>query len=306
MQHFRTVLGEIAESELGVTLAHEHICCYFEYFYNMLQADYLDKEKLIHKSVEHLLHMKEKYNLATIIDCTPVNIGRDIEVLRQVSLKSGINIICSSGFYYTEERVLQDIAEEFISKVVLQDIQRTNAGSIKFAVEDKEMSGLSKKLFSALCTVQKKSDLPFVVHTNGRNENGRAVLDMVLSKGVKSSAVTIGHLSDSNDMDYVTEILKSGCYAGFDRIYKSSEEGYYDRKAKDIYTLCERGFADKIIISHDGLVFNGFHTDGAIREDNPYEPIFNRLIPSMLEIGFTEAEIRRFFTSNVKNMLKCR
>ena len=306
MQHFRTVLGEIKESELGVVLAHEHICCYFEYFYNMLQSDYLDKEKLIHKSAEHLLYMKDKYNLATIIDCTPVNIGRDIDLLKQVSKRSGINIICSSGFYYTEEIVLRDVSEEFISKAVLLDIQKSNAGSIKFAVEDKEMNPLSGKIFSALCTVQKESGLPFVIHTNGKNENGRMVLEEVLAKGVKSSAVTIGHLSDSNDMDYVTEILKSGCYVGFDRIYNSAVPGYFEQKAKDIYTLCERGFADKIILSHDGLVFNGFHTGATIREYNPYTPIFDHLIPAMLQIGFTESEIQKFFTSNVKNMLKCR
>ena len=306
MQHFRTVLGEISESELGVVLAHEHICCYFEYFYNMLQSDYLDKEKLIHKSAEHLLYMKDKYDLATIIDCTPVNIGRDIDLLKQVSKRSGINIICSSGFYYTEEIVLRDVSEEFISKAVLLDIQKSNAGSIKFAVEDKEMNPLSGKIFSALCTVQKESGLPFVIHTNGKNENGRMVLEEVLAKGVKSSAVTIGHLSDSDDMDYVTEILKSGCYVGFDRIYNSAVSGYFEQKAKDIYTLCERGFAEKIILSHDGLVFNGFHTGAAIREDNPYTPIFDHLIPAMLQIGFTESEIQKFFTSNVKNMLKCR
>ena len=107
-------------------------------------------------------------------------------------------------------------------------------------------------------------------------------------------------------MDYVTEILKSGCYVGFDRIYKSAVEGYFEKKARDIYTLCERGFAEKIIISHDGLVFNGFHTGAAIREDNPFRTVFDGLIPAMLEIGFTQLEIQRFFTSNVKNMLKCR
>ena len=306
MQHFRTVLGEIPESELGMVLAHEHICCYFEYFYNMLQSDYLDKEKLIRKSVEHLLYMKDKYNLATIIDCTPVNIGRDIDLLKQVSKRTGVNIICSSGFYYTDEIVLRDISEEFIAKAVLLDIQKSNAGIIKFAVEDKEMSALSRKIFSALCTAQKESGLPFVIHTNGKNENGRIVLEEVLAKGVKSSAITIGHLSDSENMDYVTEILKSGCYVGFDRIYKSAVEGYFEKKAKDIYTLCERGYADKIILSHDGLVFNGFHTNGAIREDNPYRAIFDHLVPAMLKIGFTESEIQKFFVSNVKNMLNCR
>ena len=82
MQHFKTVLGEIPASGLGVILPHEHICCYFEYFYQMLGNDYLNKEMLINQSVEHLRHMKDKYNVSTLVDCTPVNIGRDIDILK--------------------------------------------------------------------------------------------------------------------------------------------------------------------------------------------------------------------------------
>ena len=77
-------------------------------------------------------------------------------------------------------------------------------------------------------------------------------------------------------------------------------------KAKDIYALCERGFADKILLSHDGLTFNGFHTNACIREDNPHEPIFSYLIPEMRKIGFNENEIDTFITQNPKNMLLCR
>lgn len=272
----------------------------------MFGSDYLDKEMLINKSAEHLRHMKDKYNLSTLVDCTPVNIGRDIGILRKVSQKSGVNIICSSGFYYTDEAILYNISEEYIVDTILKDINKTNAGIIKFAVEDSEMNALSQKQLSALCTVQKDSGLPLVIHTNGRNKNGRAVLESVLEKGVSPSAVTIGHLSDSDDMGYVTELLKNGCYAGFDRIYKSADMNYYYKKAKDIYTICERGFADKILLSHDGLTFNGFHTNACIREDNPYEPIFSYLISEMLKIGFTEKEIETFITQNPKNMLLCK
>lgn len=306
MQHFKTVLGEIPESRLGVILPHEHICCYFEYFHQMLGSDYLNKEMLINKSAEHLRHMKDKYNVSTLVDCTPVNIGRDIDILKKVSKKSGVNIICSSGFYYTDEAMLYDISEEYVVDTILKDINKTNAGIIKFAVEDNEMNALSQKLLSALCSVQKDSGLPLVIHTNGRNKNGRAVIDSVLEKGVSHNAVTIGHLSDSDDMDYVTEILKNGCYAGFDRIYKSADMNYYYKKAKDIYALCERGFADKILLSHDGLTFNGFHTNACIREDNPHEPIFSCLIPEMRRIGFAQKEIETFIMQNPKNMLLCK
>lgn len=306
MQHFKTVLGDIQESELGIILPHEHICCYFEYFYEILKRDYLDKEKLIKKSAGHLRQMKDMYNLSTLIDCTPINIGRDIGILRNVSEQSGVNIICSSGFYYTDEAMLYKISEEYIADVILKDINKINAGIIKFAVEANEMNELSQKLLAALCTAQKHSALPLVIHTNGKNKNGKEVLNAALKKGILPNAITIGHLSDSDDMNYVTEILKSGCYAGFDRIYKSKEMSYYSRKAKDIYTLCERGFADKVLLSHDAITFNGFHTNAPLREDNPYESIFRYLIPEMRKIGFTEKEINTLITQNPRNMLLCK
>ena len=50
----------------------------------------------------------------------------------------------------------------------------------------------------------------------------------------------------------------------------------------------------------------GFHTGAPIREDNPYEHIFSRLIPAMLKVGFNEGEIHKMLTQNVGNMLLCK
>ena len=55
----KTVLGSIKEKDLGITLAHEHICCYSEYMYKMAGNKYLDKEKLVETSVKYLLELKE-------------------------------------------------------------------------------------------------------------------------------------------------------------------------------------------------------------------------------------------------------
>lgn len=306
MQYIRTVLGNIAEAEAGVILPHEHICCYFEYFDRMLGKEYLDKEKLAEKAVEHLLEMKEKYGLKTLVDCTPVNIGRDIELLKEISRRTGIHIVCSTGFYYTQESMLGDISEDYIVEVVQRDIELTNAGVIKYAVEDAVVSALSWKLFSALCTVQKNTGLPFVIHTNGRNQNGREVLAYALEKDVRPEAITIGHLSDSEDLEYVEEILKNGCYAGFDRIYKDLKPEYRAKKAADICYLCEKGYTERILLSHDALTFNGFHTGAEIREDNPYIFIMEYLIPELRNQGMTDQLIEQLISQNPVNMLLSR
>lgn len=306
MQYIKTVLGNVAETELGRILPHEHICCYFEYFDRMLGKEYLDKEKLAEKSVEHLLEMKEKYGLQTIVDCTPVNIGRDIGLLKEVSYRSGIHIVCSTGFYYTQESMLGNISEEYIAEVVLRDMELTNAGVIKYAVEDAEISALSWKLLSVLCTVQKKTGLPLIIHTNGKNQNGREVLAYVLEKGIRPEALTIGHLSDSEDLSFVEEILKSGCYVGFDRIYKDLKPEYRAKKAADISYLCEKGYTDRILLSHDALTFNGFHTGAEIREDNPYIFIMEYLIPELRKAGIADETIEKLICQNPVNMLLCR
>jgi phosphotriesterase-related protein len=271
----------------------------------MLGDEYLDKSALCKQAVTHLTEAKQKFGLSTIVDCTPVNIGRDLDLIKRVSRGSGVHIVAASGFYHTEEAMLFDIPEEQILQNVLADICKNNVGVIKFAVESEKMTKLSKKLISALCTVQKETELPLIIHTNAKNKNGREILSTVLEAEVFPSAVTIGHLSDTDDMDYVTELLQHGCYVGFDRIYKSSRPEYYIQKARDIYTLCERGFSDRILLSQDALVFNGFRADAHLREDNPYAYIFERLLPALSEIGLTDKEIHSMMTENPKRMFLC-
>lgn len=301
----KTVLGNISPDELGVILPHEHVCCYFEYFDKMLGDGYLNKAALCEQTVKHLIEAKRTYGLSTIVDCTPVNIGRDLELMKKVSEQSGVHIVSASGFYYTEETMLSGIPEEQIADRIKKDVDHNGIGVLKFAVEQESMSKLLKKLLSALCTVQKETALPLIIHTNAKNQNAREILPFVLERGISPAAVTIGHLSDTDDMNYVTELLKEDCYVGFDRIYKSSRPEYYAQKAKDLYTLCERGFSDRILLSHDGLVYNGFRADAHLREDNPYTPIFEHLLPAMREVGFGEEELKKLITDNPKRMLLC-
>ena len=66
---------------------------------------YLDTEKIASKSIAELKRLKDTYGMNLFIDCTPVNIGRDIELLEKVSKESSVHVVCSTGFYYTDEPV---------------------------------------------------------------------------------------------------------------------------------------------------------------------------------------------------------
>ena len=281
MTKIKTVLGNISESDIGTVLPHEHICCCSEYLYRMSGEKYLDKDKLLACSVSYLKAIKEKYNLSTFIDCTPVNIGRDIELLKKVSEQSGVNIICSTGFYYTEESVLFNTSAENLSEHIIADAVNVNAGIIKCAVEYENISPFNEKILRACAKAQLELNLPIVMHSNAKNKNGIKALEIILSEGVKPQAVTVSHLSDTQDIEYIKFFAKRGCYIGLDRMYGNFSDEYFESKIHTITELADAGYADKILLSHDALFFNGFQETPKINETPRFNYCFDYILPKL-------------------------
>lgn len=299
-QHFKTVLGDITESDLGITLSHEHICCYSDYLYQMARDKYLDKERLLNVAVDYLKSLKEKYCLNTFIDCTPVNIGRDIELLKKVSQKSEVNIVCSTGFYCTEEPVLYNSSAELIAEYIVKDTENINAGIIKCAVENETISDFNKKLLIASAIAQKTLGLPIVLHTNANNKNGLKALEILLSEGVKAQAITVGHLSDTEELEYIKQIAEIGCFIGLDRLYDNCSEKYISKKIETVAELCDAGYEDKILLSHDALFFNGFEEKPTINKCPRFSYCFDNILPKL-----SNQLAQKIMIENPIKMLKC-
>lgn len=300
MRLFKTVLGDIPISELGITLPHEHICCYSEYLYGMAKNKYLDKEKLQKVSVKYLKELKTKYKLNTFVDCTPVNIGRDVALLKEVSQKSGVNIICSTGFYYTEETVLYNSSAELIAEYIIKDAEDINAGIIKCAVENEILSEFNKKLIFASALAQKTLRLPMVLHTNANNKNGLKALELLLTEDVNPQAITVSHLSDTEDLEYIKQIAEIGCFIGLDRLYDNCSEKYISKKIETVAELCDAGYEDKILLSHDALFFNGFEEKPTINKCPRFSYCFDNILPKL-----SNQLAQKIMIENPIKMLKC-
>lgn len=299
-QHFKTVSGDITESDLGITLSHEHICCYSEYLYQMAGKSYLDKEQLITISSHYLKELKEKYGLNTFVDCTPVNIGRDIELLKEVSQKSEVNIVCSTGFYYTEEPVLYNASAQLIAEYIVKDAENINAGIIKCAVENETISDFNKKLLIASAIAQKTLGLPIILHSNANNENGIKALEILLTEDVNPQAITVSHLSDTEDLEYIKQIAEIGCFIGLDRLYDNCSEKYISKKIETVAELCDAGYEDKILLSHDALFFNGFEEKPTINKCPRFSYCFDNILPKL-----SNQLAQKIMIENPIKMLKC-
>src|SRR5215471_3931785 len=166
MPFVRTVLGDIAPHEMGLTYSHEHVVIE-ESFPTIANADFvLNNTELI--SAE----LKEFYELGgrTLVDTMPANCGRNAVKLATVSRNSNVNIIAPTGIhlekYYPPNHWRYHLSADELTTLFVKDIEegideydygcpvmkRTShkAGLIKLATGDENITPHQQKIFEAV------------------------------------------------------------------------------------------------------------------------------------------------------------
>ena len=153
MPQVETALGPIDVEDIGMCLMHEHIII-ADWDMRSNYDDYVDIESEVPKAVGSLNKAKER-GVKTIVDLTPVNLGRDIHSIQAVSKATGVNVICPTGFYWTEEPWMHGWDAEYLSKYMIRDITDgildtgIKAGIIKCATDHTGVDDFNKKLLQA-------------------------------------------------------------------------------------------------------------------------------------------------------------
>ena len=119
-----TVLGPIHESELGITLCHEHIVCGSPDFKKAFGDRWYPDEELIDLAVKQITEAKDKYGLNAIIDGTAIDIGRDVRVLVEVSKRTGVHIVASTGLYFDERGFMVEKTPEWLASFFIDECER--------------------------------------------------------------------------------------------------------------------------------------------------------------------------------------
>src|ERR687895_439957 len=97
MTSVQTVLGAIDVSEMGPTLVHEHF--YISYPGDALDPnDTFDRKSCIETGMERV-GQTQAFGIKTWVDPCPIDLGRDPEMMAEISQATGIKIVCTTGFY---------------------------------------------------------------------------------------------------------------------------------------------------------------------------------------------------------------
>jgi phosphotriesterase-related protein len=125
-------------------------------------------------------------------------------------------------------------------------------------------------------------------------------------EGVDLGRVVIGHSDDSDDLSYLEEIIDAGAYCGMDRIGiqrpRTSEQ-----RADMIAALVERGYAERITLSHDASCYIDFFAEGMVAERMPqwrYTHIIQDVLPMLRDRGVSDAAIDQMTVGNPRHIFE--
>ncbi len=306
----RTVLGDIERENTQNVLMHEHIQCVSSDLNYSYSKNWCDEAELENRSTEILANLKKENTLGIFVDGTPLDLGRNIHLLRAVSERSGVHIVASSGLYYYPSLLTAQRSEEDICQLLLPEclvgIQGTGirAGILKCAVDWQGMSWDTKLRLGAVGRVQASTGLPLYMHCSHEGTLAMQSIELFESKGVNLSKVVVGHASRRLDAGYLAEILKTGAYICIDQSFDGDEE----KVAKAVYALCERGYQKQLLFSHDKAIRNDFEPN--CREIQPtseiikrYSYLQNQLIPGFKRLGIDDDTCRLFLRENSLDVL---
>lgn len=305
--YIRTICGNIEPEKLGKTLIHEHVFLNSALNYigkDRLMAGENDdynqpltlknlgkvrrdrsaiRDNLIFDDVDLMAREVGYFRNAggqTIVDLTSVGLGRSPLDLKRISIKSGVNIVASTGFYVPEAlsseiklRRVAMLADQMITEI-MDGIADTGikAGIIGEIGAPGDFSLIEKKVLEATAIVQKKTGAAISLHTacpnqlaiSPRNlswkERVMEVLDFLEKHDADLTRVIVGHADvvTGFKLEEHRSILERGVYIEYDNFQQEYPRDQYNtysptdwERIQKIITLVEEGYIKQLLICSD-------------------------------------------------------
>ena len=227
--------------------------------------------------------------VACIVDAGHPDMGRDVNFIRQVSMKSGVPIVAGGGFYsqpfYPKE--ISTMSEEQIVKALIKQADDDTLGVFGEIGSWDEITADERKVFRAVGKAHLATNLSIFTHTGIPGKSALEQLDILEDAGVKPNRVVIGHLGNLVDANvYVHKaICRRGAFVGFDRQGGNNDA----QQVPMVMALIDAGFADHLMFSADA--------------SSGYSKTLTVFIPKLKEAGISDQVLHGIMVDNPRRFL---
>jgi phosphotriesterase-related protein len=313
-----TVTGPTDTGDLGRTLMHEHV---FVLSPEILQNyDYgWDEEERVADAVAKLQALGQK-GIDTVVDLTVVGLGRYIPRIVEVARQTSVRIVVATGVYTYNDLPLHvhfrglftgqpvDLMVDWFVKDIEEGIGDTGvqAGILKCATDEPGVTPGVESVLRAVARAHRRTGVPISTHTHAGLRRGLDQQRIFQEEGVDLSRVVIGHSGDTTDVEYLEELVRNGSYLGMDR-FGVDVLLPFEERVGIVATMCERGHAGRMVLSHDAMCFSDWFDPAVIAAGAPnwhYTHISDDVLPALRERGVTDEQIDQMLVENPRRIFE--
>jgi phosphotriesterase-related protein len=307
-----TVRGEIDTADLGATLMHEHVFVLSPEITDNYPEVWGDEAKREADAVARLNELKSR-GVDSIVDLTVIGLGRYIPRIARIAAQTDINVVVATGVYTYNDVPMYfhfsgpdtPLGEPMVEMFVA-DIEEGIAGTgvkaaiLKCATDEPGVTPGVERVLRAVAQAHRRTGVPISTHTHAATRRGLEQQRIFAEEGVDLSRVVIGHSGDTTDLGYLQELIGNGSYIGMDRFGLDNLLSFDDR-VDTVARMCERGHADKMVLSHDASCFIDWLPEELVPAVMPnwhYLHIHNDVIPALKQRGVTDEQLTTMLVDN--------
>ncbi|HMZ14693.1 MAG TPA: phosphotriesterase-related protein [Mycobacterium sp.] len=314
MTTVQTARGPIPTTDLGVVLMHEHVFVLSPEIIANYPEGWGDEAAREADAVEKLNALKA-VGVDTIVDPTVIGLGRYIPRIQRVAAQTDLQIVVATGVYtYNDVPMYFHFTgpgtgmggPETMTDLFVRDITEGIAGTgvkaaiLKCATDEPGVTPGVERVLRAVAQAHVRTGVPITTHTHAGTRRGLEQQRIFAEEGVDLTRVIIGHSGDTTDLDYLEELIAAGSYLGMDRFGLDFLLSFSDR-VDTVARMCERGHADKMVLSHDASCYIDWLPEEALPLVVPnwhYLHIHHDVLPALRQRGVTEEQITTMLVDN--------
>jgi phosphotriesterase-related protein len=307
----QTVNGPVDLDELGPTLIHEHFRTTDEA--TRFQFPHLYDEAAEWESAISDANAVKGHGVRTVVEPSAMFLHRDAAFSKRVADESGLNVILATGVYTYDHlpQPLLNRTEDQIAEIFVHDIEQGIQGTsikaafIKCAADEPGLTPNVEKIHRAAARGSQQTGRPIMAHSQPATRRGLEIMDVFDDEGIDPRKVQVAHTGDTDDLDYIEELLGRGPWIGMDR-YGLDMFLPTDQRNATVIELCKRGYANRMMLSQDSCATIDWYPPEARPQLAPewdFTFLWRGVFPALSDGGVSDDEIDTMMRENPRAWL---
>lgn len=248
----RTLDGDVLPTELGMTLAHEHVHASFGVVAGDPDLEFTDSDE-----IELDLRTAKACGVASLVEMSTYDMGSSPTQVARLTKRVGLHAVKSTGWFrspYVDRLGIDTV--DVLARRMIDDIEvgffgsSVRAGVIgELGMSGSKPTSAEKVVLAAAAQAAISTGRQIVAHTDDWF-NAVALVESFEDLGVRADRLMLAHMRCTDAVRDQISLARAGAYLAFDQLGHPHRDAPED-VAERILTIADHRQGHKIVVSAD-------------------------------------------------------